>query len=314
MNWKGKKVLVTGGAGFIGSNLVNLLIELGALVTVLDDLFTGRQENIYYFNDIEFIKNTVTNQRIVNEAVKRKDFIFHLAVRNIIVSTKNPNEDFEVNASGTKNILLAAKKCGVQRVVYASSASVYGNPGEIPISENHRIYPLSPYAASKLAGEFLCTAYYESFGVSSTSLRFSNVYGANQSPSNPYCGVISKFFDALIRKEIPNIYGDGEQTRDFTYIDDIVEAMLIAAVSAKAENEIFNVGTQVATSVNQLYKMIAKVANSKIPAKHINKRDIDNVRARQMNISKIHQILHWEPKTNLSVGLQKTYDWLISKK
>ncbi len=310
MNFNNKKILVTGGAGFVGSNLVNKLVEGGASVTVLDDLFTGNKKNIKDIDDVQFVEGTVTDYDTVARLVKKVDLVFHLAVRNIIVSTVSPLQDFEVNTKGTFNVLLAVKEYGIERLLYTSSASVYGNSRYLPINEDDHLSILNPYAASKLAGENYCFAFYESYNVPVVVLRYSNVYGINQSPKNPYCGVVSKFFDQLLKEKAPQIHGDGEQTRDFTYVEDVVEATLLAAKSPKAEGEVFNVGTGKETSVNELVDKMSRLTNNLIPPKYIDKRDIDNIRRRVLNIEKIRRILRWAPSTTLTRGLDKTYSWI----
>ncbi len=308
------RVLVTGGAGFIGSNLVDSLVKEGAQVTVLDDLFTGKKENIQSLNQIRFVKGSVTQLDLVFNLVKEADIVFHLAVRNIIVSTRSPRMDFLVNAGGIFNVLSAARKHHIKRVVYASSASVYGNPRYLPINEDDRYNILNPYAASKLSGEHFCFAFHESFEVPVVILRYSNVYGVRQSPENPYCGVVSKFFDQLEKGERPCVHGDGEQTRDFTYVMDAVEATLLAGISPKVEGEVFNVGSGKETSINDLAQLIIEIKKKKVTPKHIERRDIDNIRRRVLNIEKIRRILRWIPKTSLKDGLTLTYQWLLQNK
>lgn len=308
------RVLVTGGAGFIGSNLVDRLVEEGAHVTVLDDLFTGKKENIYYFHQIRFVKGSVTQLDLVSKLVKEADIVFHLAVRNIIVSTRSPQMDFLVNTGGTFNVLFAAQKHQIQRVVYASSASVYGNPKYLPVNEDDGYNILNPYAASKLSGEHFCFAFHETFGVPVVILRYSNVYGVRQSPENPYCGVVSKFFDQIEKGERPCIHGDGQQTRDFTYVMDVVEATLLAGISPKVDGEVFNVGSGKETSINELAQLIIEITQKKVTPKHIERRDIDNIRRRVLNIEKIRRMLRWIPKTSLKGGLTETYQWLLQNK
>ncbi len=310
MQFRNKKVLVTGGAGFVGSNLVNKLVKEGAVVTVLDDLFTGRKENIAFLKEIKFVEGSVTDYELVAELVRKSEIVFNLAVRNIIVSTTSPLLDFQVNGGGTFNVLLAAKNYGVERLVYTSSASVYGNPRYLPINEDDHLSTLNPYAASKSSGENYSSAFYESYGVPAVVLRYSNVYGINQSPFNPYCGVVSKFFDRIMNGQVPHIHGDGEQTRDFTYVDDVVEATLLAALNPKAEGEVFNVGSGKETSINQLVHYIMELVDNSVSPVYIDRRDIDNIRRRVVNIEKIRRVLRWVPNTTLIKGLEKTYDWL----
>lgn len=312
--FENKSVLVTGGAGFIGSNLVNRLVKLKATVTVLDNLFTGDIKNIHSIKYINFVTGSVTDRKLVKELVKGVDLIFHLAARNMIVSTKDPYDDLQVNVFGTFNILEAARKYKVERVVYTSSSSVYGNSRYLPINEDDPLNILNPYAASKLSGENYCMAFYETFGVPVTILRYSNVYGYNQSPKNGYCGVMSKFFNNVTKGKPPEIHGDGEQTRDFTFVEDVVDATLLAAVSPKTEGEVFNVGTGKETSINELARAIIHLTGNSMEPAYINRRDIDNLRRRVLNIEKIRKNLRWIPETPLKNGLEKTYTWFQSNK
>ncbi len=198
--------------------------------------------------------------------------------------------------------------------MYASSASVYGNPRYLPINEDDRLNILNPYAASKLSAENYCMAFYESYGVPVVILRYSNVYGMNQSPSNPYCGVVSKFFNSILEGSPPQIHGDGEQTRDFTFVDDAVEATLLAGLFPKVVGEVLNVGTGKETSVKHLAYVIIELSGKELRPIRIDRRDIDNLRRRVLNIEKIRKNLRWIPSTSLEEGLSKTYEWLISNR
>jgi UDP-glucose 4-epimerase len=293
----------------VGSNLVDKLAQLGAKVTVLDDLFTGDTEHLHSLEKIDFVHGSVTDKKLVESLVKRVDIVFHLAARNIIASTKNPCEDLETNVVGTFNVLEAARIHNLSRVVYSSSASVYGNSRYLPINEDDSLYILNPYAASKLSGENYCMAFYETFELPVTVLRYSNVYGYNQSPKNPYCGVIAKFLDSVSKGESPKIHGDGEQTRDFSFVSDVVDATMLAAISPKAEGEIYNVGTGKETSINELARAIIDLTGNSFDPVNIDRRDIDNLRRRVLNIEKIRKDLKWIPETTLKKGLQKTYLW-----
>jgi len=309
--FKNKKILVTGGAGFVGSNLVNRLVDFGSNVTVLDDLFTGDLSYINLVDRINFVEGSVTDRELVQKLVGDNGIVFHLAARNIIVSTKNPYEDLQANVFGTFNVLEAVRNSKVERLVYTSSASVYGNSRYLPINEDDQLNILNPYAASKLSGENYCMAFYETYGVPVSILRYSNVFGYNQSPNNPYCGVISKFFATIMNETAPQIHGDGEQTRDFTFVDDAVEATMLAAISPKVEGEILNVGTGKETSVKQLATIIINICGKTFRPEHVDRRDIDNLRRRVLNIEKIRKFLRWIPNTPLERGLINTYAWLV---
>jgi len=304
----GRRVLVTGGAGFVGGRVVRRLVEQGAHVTVLDDLFTGRTEVLP--TAVQFVQGSVTDATLVRDLVADASVVFHMAARNIIASTRNPLDDFQTNIGGTLNVLMAARESRPDRVVYTSSTSVYGNPRSIPINEDDPLVLLSPYAVSKLGGENYCGAFYESYGVPVAVVRYSNVYGPGQRPDNPYCGVVSKFFAAAWAGEPIQVHGDGEQTRDYTFVDDAVAATLMAAIHPRAEGEVFNVGTGIETSVNALAAGIAAAAGRKVEVQHVDRRDIDNIRRRVVNIEKIRRMLRWVPQVTLERGLAETAEWL----
>jgi UDP-glucose 4-epimerase len=303
----GRRILVTGGAGFVGGAVVKRLVDAGAKVTVLDDLFTGQAETIP--SAAQFVQGTVTDEKLVTELVKASSLVFHLAARNIIASTKNPRDDFATNIGGTLNVLMAAREARVERVVYSSSTSVYGNPRSIPINEEDGVVPLSPYAVSKLGGEHYCLAFYESYGLPISVVRYSNIYGPGQRPDNPYCGVVSKFLTNAFLGEDLSIHGDGLQTRDFTYIDDAVEATLLSGIHPRAEGEVFNVGTGIETSIAELARMVGVAVGRETVVKSIDRRDIDNIRRRVVNIEKARRMLHWVPQTRMQRGLDKTAEW-----
>ena len=312
-NLSGKAVLVTGGAGFVGSNLVRRLVELDARVTVLDNFVTGDTSNLRGVETPRIVQGSVTDVELLNQLVPGMDYVVHAAARNIIVSTRNPREDFETNIGGTLNVLLAARNSKVVRIVYTSSASVYGNSRYLPVNEDDQPSLLSPYAVSKYAGENYCQAFHESYDIPTAVVRYSNVYGPGQSPSNPYCGVIAKFFQAAVDGKPISIHGDGQQTRDFTFVEDTVEATLLAAVSPRAVGEVFNIGTGFETDVNTLAQTIVRVTGKAVPIQHIDRRDIDNIRRRVLNIEKIRRILHWVPRHTLRQGLEKTWQWICSR-
>jgi UDP-glucose 4-epimerase len=304
----GRRVLVTGGAGFVGSNLVRRLMRVGAVVTVLDDLFTGRRENLPE-TGLEFVLGSVCEPAVVEPLVAASEVIVHAAARNIVVSTRNPREDYQTNIGGTLNVLLAARAVGGRRIVYTSSTSVYGNPRYLPVNEDDHLSLLTPYAVSKLAGENYCMAFYESYNLTTTAVRYSNVYGPGQDPANPYCGVVAKFIESLFAGRAPVIHGDGDQTRDFTFVDDAVEATLLAATSDRAIGEVFNVGTGVETRVNELARMLIRILGVDVVPQRTDRRDVDNIRRRVVNIEKTRRALRWVPEVTLEEGLRRTVEW-----
>jgi UDP-glucose 4-epimerase len=309
----GERIIVTGGAGFVGSNVVRRLLKAGATVVVLDDFYTGVEENLLAGEaGLEIVRGSVTDFDLVRDVVRGASVVIHEAARNIIVSTRNPREDYEVNIGGTLNVLMAVRELNVRRMVYSSSASVYGNPRYLPINEDDATNMLSPYAVSKFAGENYCKAFYESYGVSTSVVRYSNVYGPLQRPDNPYCGVVAKFFEAAMSGQPPRIHGDGEQTRDYTFVDDVVEATLLAALSAKAEGQVYNVGTGRETTVNHLARMILEITGCAQEPAYVDRRDIDNIRRRVLNIEKIRRELRWVPTVTIEQGLRRTHEWLLA--
>jgi UDP-glucose 4-epimerase len=306
----GRRVLVTGGAGFVGGALVRALVDAGARVTVLDDLFTGKAEVVP--SAAQLVTGSVEDAGLVRDLVGEASVVFHLAARNIIASTKDPRSDFATNIGGTLNVLLAVRESKVDRLVYTGSTSIYGNPLTIPINEDDHVVPLSPYAVSKLGGEHYCLAFYESYGTPIAIVRYSNVFGVGQRPDNPYCGVVSKFFDAAYQGRPLLVHGDGEQTRDFTYIEDAVDATMLAAIQPRAEGEVFNVGTGIETSINHLARLVGEAVERPVTVEHVDRRDIDNIRRRVVNIEKARRMLRWSPQVTLADGLRRTATWIES--
>jgi UDP-glucose 4-epimerase len=306
----GTRCLVTGGAGFVGSRLAERLLELGAHVSILDDFTTGREELVPPAAALH--RGSVTDQPLLTGLVGEADHIFHLAARVLSSSTCDVRTDAEVNIGGMLNILVALRDSSRpgRRLVYSGTTSIYGNPSHLPCTEDERPSILSPYAASKYAAESYCHVFYELFNVPFSIVRYSNVYGPHQSPRNPYCGVISKFLTAAAQGQPLGIHGSGMQTRDFTYIDDAVTATLLAAVVPRAEGQIFNVGTGVETTILSLAETVQRLTGGHSEIQFIDRRDIDNVQRRVMNIEKARQVLRWIPVTHLQTGLERTLQWL----
>lgn len=306
MRFQGANVLVTGGLGFVGAHVARTLEAEGATVTILDDGFNGTASSVAGLA-ARLVKGSVTDGELVQDLVQGADLVFHMAARSIINSTKNPRGDFEANSIGTLNVLLALKeRPKACRMVYTSSASVYGNARYLPAREEDGYSLLNPYAASKLAGEHLCEAFGEVYGLQTAILRYSNVYGPGQTVRNPYCGVLGIFIERALRGEPLLIHGDGEQTRDFTYVDDAVAATLLAALAPAAVGDVFNVGTGVEYSLNAVAQLINQITGSAGGIQQIQRRDIDNIRRRAVNIEKARRRLRWSPKVALPEGLRRT--------
>lgn len=308
---RNKHVLVTGGAGFIGCNLVRTLVEkYGAKVTVLDNLFNGNCENLYGISH-QFVLGSVEDKEAVNACVRGKDIVFHLAVHNINVSNHAPHVDLNVNVGGSYNVFEACLEHKVKRVIYTSSSAIYGNASSLPIRESDEKRFLSFYSASKYSAEVYAKTFYEVFDLPVTILRYSNVYGSYQSSANPYCGVIGKFIEAALDGAPLKVHGDGEQTRDYTYIADAVDATIRAAVYPQAIGQDYNIGTGMETSVIELARTITQLTKSSSFIKHVENRDIDNIRYRCIDIAKSVRDLNYQPHYDLQKGLHSTIQWFL---
>ncbi|SFV01693.1 NAD-dependent epimerase/dehydratase family protein [Alicyclobacillus macrosporangiidus] len=313
--YEGANILVTGGAGFLGSRLVERLAVNAGHVWVVDDLSTGRAEALPSSRNVTFIKGSVSDGCLLRELLSDVDYVFHFAARNIVLSVQQPESDYLVNTHGTVQLLLnsLAHRGRIRRWVYASTASVYGNSPVMPIKEG--TYDVSvPYAASKLAGELFAVAYGRSFGLPVTCLRFSNVYGPGQTSSNPYCGVVSKFMQAILDGEPLTIYGDGTQTRDFTFVDDAIQAALLAGVSERTTGRVLNVGTGIETPVNTLAQLVMNTTgNPRHPVVHREKRKVDGIYRRVMDATALRSLTGWQPIHTLDSGLKITWEWFLNQ-
>jgi UDP-glucose 4-epimerase len=301
------RVLVTGGAGFIGSHTVDALLDDGVEVWVLDDLSNGSMRNLHKWKGdrrLHFRKNSITRRSVVEALTKRVEAVVHLAAAvSPYLSAKKAEFINEVNVSGTLNILSAARRSKVQRFVFASSASVYGEQSVLPISEDNPLQPMTPYGASKVSGEMYCKAYFQTYGLSTISLRYFNAYGERQA-ANPYSGVIRIFADQLSRGLRPKIYGDGEQTRDFIHVSDVVAANVQALRKSEGAGQAFNIGTGRATSINQLFSIIVEaIGRPELSPIHVPER-VGDIRHSCASTKKAMEILGVQPKVGLRQGLR----------
>ena len=304
------RYLVTGGAGFIGSNIVGALVRQGQSVKVLDNYATGKLSNLEgIINQIEFIQGDIRDLSVVREAVKDVDYVLHqAALPSVARSVDNPIATNEVNVMGTLNVLVAAKDKKVKRVVYASSSSVYGNSTVLPKREDMPANPISPYAISKYAGEQYCMVFYSLYGLETVALRYFNVFGPRQSPDSQYAAAIPIFIDAFWEGKPPTIFGDGEQSRDFTFIDNVVQANLLACNAEGAAGEVFNIACKKRTTVNDLVRTIKNLLNSSLEPIYEQARKGD-VRHSLADITKARRLLGYEPIIDLEVGLQRTIEF-----
>lgn len=307
-----KKCLVTGGAGFIGSHLVEGLLEKGYEVRVLDNLFSGKEENIQVFAQdtrFEFIHGDIRDPLVVKESIRDIDIVFHqAAIGSVPRSVEDPVTTHEVNITGTLNLLYAAKEAKVKRFVNAASSSAYGETPQLPKHEGIVPAPLSPYAVSKLAQEHYCHAFYATYGLETISLRYFNVYGPRQDANSQYAAVIPRFFEAFLRGRSPAVYGDGEQTRDFTYVKDVVRANIMAGSVSSAKGDSVNIAGAKKISINQLAKTIQALLNTNIPIDYQDARKGD-IRDSLADISLAEKILGWTPNIPLASGLTQAASW-----
>jgi Nucleoside-diphosphate-sugar epimerases len=307
-------VLVTGGAGFIGSHLVEALLRRGERVRVFDNFSTGRRENVQHLHsDIELIEGDLRDFDAVRRAVAGVEVVFHqAALASVQRSVDDPMTTNAVNVTGTLHVLMAARDAGVRRVVFASSSSVYGDTPTLPKVETQAPQPLSPYAVSKLAGEQYCMAFSVVYGLPSIALRYFNVFGPRQDPHSEYAAVIPRFIDRMVRGLPPIIYGDGLQSRDFTYIENVVDANLAAADAPASCSTVFNVGAGERTSLLDLAAQINHVLGCRLTPEHHPPRAGD-VRHSLASIEAIGQTLGYAPRITLAEGLARTIEWFRSR-
>ncbi len=306
-----KRYIVTGGAGFIGSALVRqLLAETGAHVRVIDNLLTGHSKNLDEVRSrIEFEKVDIRDYNAVAPAVRDADVVFHLAaIPSVPRSIHDPAPSHEVNIDGTFNVFRASAETKVRRVVYAASSSAYGDTDVLPKVETMLPRPKSPYAVQKLMGEYYASVFHECFALETVALRFFNVYGERQDPSSPYSGVLSLFMRALIERKSPTIFGDGEQTRDFTYVEDVANLCIKASRAERVSGRMYNAGNGNRYSLNQVWEALQKIEGISLPPKYAAPREGD-VRDSQADTTAARRDLDHDPQFTLEEGLKRTLAW-----
>ncbi|MFQ6083049.1 MAG: SDR family oxidoreductase [Candidatus Aminicenantia bacterium] len=308
------KYLITGGAGFIGSNIAIKLVKEGKKVRILDNFFTGRKENIApIIQKIELIEGDIKDFQTCLKAVDGVKYVLHqAALPSVPRSIRDPITTNETNVTGTLNILIAARDKKVRRIIYASSSSVYGANPDLPKQEEMKSFPLSPYAVSKLVGEHYCQVFHQIYGLETVILRYFNVFGPNQDPASQYAAVIPKFIKTMLEKNQPTIYGDGKQSRDFTYIDNVIQANLLAVYAKNACGKVFNIASQKRVTINDLVRILNKILKTNIEPIYTEPRPGD-VRHSLADISRAKKILGYHPTVGFEEGLEKTVSWFREK-
>lgn len=304
------RVLVTGGAGFIGSHIVQRLIMEGVEVTVLDNLSTGTVRNFAGVqNDVRFVMGDVRDAGLIEKLARGQDcIIHHAALVSVPMSVEDPLATHEINITGTFNILTAARKAGTPKVIYAASSAVYGNNAASPKQENFYPEPLSPYAVSKYTGELYVRLFSQIYDLHTVGFRYFNVFGPRQNPNSHYAAVIPKFITRLLAGEQPVIYGDGEQTRDFVFVEDVVRANMLALGAPNLKGEVFNIASGSSVSINKLYKLIGKMLGVDIEPAYADAR-AGEVRDSLADIYLAKELLNFAPQYDLAAGLRTTVSW-----
>lgn len=310
------KFLVTGGAGFIGSNIADEIIRQGGRVVILDNFATGFRENLEEINgDFEFVEGDLNDDGKLRKAVEGVEIIFHqAALPSVPRSVNNPEETHQACVNGTFNLLLKAKENNVRRVIYAASSSAYGDKEVLPKVETMLPEPLSPYAAAKLMCEYYCQVFTKVYGLETVCLRYFNVFGPRQNPGSQYSGVISRFIDALMRGQTPVIYGDGEQSRDFTYIANVVNANIKASQTDKGIGEVINAANGERVSLNELLIILKKITDTQDVKAEYQPARAGDVKHSQADNNRAVECLGYEKLVGLEEGLQRTIDWWKSSR
>ncbi len=303
--------LITGGAGFIGSNMVRFLLKKSIRVRVLDNFETGKKENLAEVkSDIEIIKGDIRDVRVCKKSVEGVDVVYHLAALGSVPrSMKDPATSHDVNVNGTFNMLDASRLAGVKRFVFASSSSVYGRSAVLPQHEGLPLQPISPYAANKAAGEMYCRAWFEAYGLQTICLRYFNVFGPRQDPNSQYAAAIPLFVSLLLRDKRPIIFDDGEQSRGFTYIDNVTTANWLAATAPKTEGQAINISTANAVSVNTVVNTIRQLLGKENIKPDYQPPRAGDIKHSLADVSRAKQIIGYEPLVSFDQGIRLAIDW-----
>ncbi len=305
------KYVITGGAGFIGSNIVEELVSQGQEVVVIDNFSTGKKENLREFEkNIRIVEGSISDIELLKKEFQGADFVLHqAAIPSVPRSVKDPLSSNNANITGTLNVLIAARDCGVKKVVAASSSSVYGESEKLPKTEDMPTHAISPYGLTKLAGEEYMRLFFELYGLNYCALRYFNVFGPKQDPKSDYAAVIPLFIRKILSNEQPGIFGDGEQTRDFTFVKNVVEANLLAAKSSSVG--VFNIACGERISVNRLVQGINSILGKSIKPKYLEERKGD-IKHSMAGIEKARKMLGFNPKVSFTDGLNATVDWYMN--
>ncbi|HBU69947.1 MAG TPA: LPS biosynthesis protein WbpP [Elusimicrobia bacterium] len=304
------RYLVTGGAGFIGSNIAKELLKRKHYVRIIDNLSTGKLSHLNgVLSKVDFVEGDIRKEKDLQKALKGIDFVLHqAALRSVPRSVDDPLSSNDVNITGSLKLLIAARQAGVKRLVYASSSSVYGDIKTIPQRESQPTGPISPYATSKLGAENYCRVFAKTFGFETVSLRYFNVFGPNQDPESKYAAVIPKFIESAFDGTTVEIHGDGNQSRDFTYIDNVVSANILASTAKGVSGEVFNIACNETHSVNDIARAVEKITGLKLKAVHTKPRAGD-VRRTCADISKAGKLLKYKPLVSFEEGMKRTINW-----
>lgn len=311
-NFSQHTALVTGGAGFIGSNLAEKLLQAGAKVRIIDNFSTGKKINLESIaSRVEVVEGDIRNRDTVRKALAGVNVIFHIAaLPSVPRSMKEPYPSCDINIMGSLSLFEEARLAGIKRIVFSSSSSVYGETAELPKAEHFTPSPLSPYAVGKLATEYLASVFSKSYGMDIVCLRYFNVFGPRQDPESDYAAVIPRFIKLMLEKKSPVIYGDGQQTRDFTFVDDVVSANMLAAQAKNVAGAVINIAGGTPKSVNELCGILAKIAGVNVTPKYEPARPGDILHS-YAEVTRAKTLLGWTPNFSLEAGLRKTHEWFV---